>query len=127
MADFKVIETQEDFDKAIKSRLAQKDRELAEQYKDYLSPEQVQGLKDELKKQLDEANDLVAKAKETLAEKDKAVSDLESRAADAETLASLLKPTNTPPLRTTETGGTTTNTNASLMGLLSSLNEQMNK
>lgn len=162
MADFKVIETQEDFDKAIKSRLAQKDRELAEQYKDYLSPEQAQALKDELKKQLDEANDLVAKAKATLAEKDKAVSDLETRATqaessllkqrvahanklpleladrligtneeeltkDAETLASLLKPTNTPPLRTTETGGTTTNSNASLMGLLSSLNEQMNK
>ena len=163
MADFKVIETQEDFDKAIKSRLAQKDRELAEQYKDYLSPEQVQGLKDELKKQLDEANEMVETAKASLAEKDKAVSDLESRAAsaesallkqkvahanklpleladrligtneeelskDAETLASLLKPTNTPPLRTTETGGTTTtNSNASLMGLLSSLNEQMNK
>ena len=160
MSEFKIIETQEDFDKAIKSRLAQKDRELAEQYKDYLSPEQAQELKDELKKQLDEANSLVEKAKATLAEKDKAVSDLETRAAnaetallkqkvahanklpleissrligtteeelnkDAETLAALLKPSNTPPLRTSETGGTTTNNNTQLMGLLSSINEQM--
>lgn len=161
MSEFKVIETQEEFDKAIKSRLAQKDRELAEQYKDYLSPEQAEELKADLKKQLDEANDLVAKAKATLAEKDKAVSELEARVTtaessllkqkvahanklplelagrligtteeeltkDAESLAALLKPTNTPPLRTSEgANGVTTNNNAQYMGLLSSLNEQM--
>ena len=39
MSEFTPIETQEDFDKAIKSRLAQKDRVLAEKYKSYLSPE----------------------------------------------------------------------------------------
>lgn len=161
MSEFKVIETQEEFDKAIKSRLAQKDRELAEQYKDYLSPEKAEELKADLKKQLDEANDLVAKAKATLAEKDKAVSELEARVTnaessllkqkvahanklplelagrligtteeeltkDAESLAALLKPTNTPPLRTSEgANGVTTNNNAQYMGLLSSLNEQM--
>ena len=161
MADFKVIETQEDFDKAIKSRLAQKDRELAEQYKDYLSPEQVETLKGDFKKQLDEANELVEKAKKTMADKDKAVSELETRVAnaestllkqkvahannlplelanrligtseeeltkDAESLAGLLKPTSTPPLRTSEgANGITQNNNAQYMGLLSSLNEQM--
>lgn len=162
MSEFKVIETQEEFDKAIKSRLAQKDRELAEQYKEYLSPEQAEELKADLKKQLDEANDLVAKAKATLAEKDKTVSELETRATkaesdllkqkvahanklplelagrligtteeeltkDAESLVELLKPTNTPPLRTSEQGasGITTNNSAQYMGLLSSLNEQM--
>ena len=56
MADFKVIETQEEFDKAIKSRLAQKDRELEEKYKDYLSPEDVTAMKDDFDKQLEEAN-----------------------------------------------------------------------
>jgi chromosome segregation ATPase len=164
MSEFKVIETQEEFDKAIKSRLAQKDRELAEQYKEYLSPEQAEELKADLKKQLDEANDLVAKAKETLAEKDKTVSELEARATkaesdllkqkgahanklplelagrligtteeeltkDAESLAALLKPTSTPPLRTSEggIGGNNTNNGAQYMGLLASLNEQMNK
>ena len=30
MAEFKVIETQEDFDKAIQERLARKDKELSE-------------------------------------------------------------------------------------------------
>ena len=164
MSEFKVIETQEEFDKAIKSRLAQKDRELAEQYKDYLSPEKAEELKADLKKQLDEANDLVEKAKATLAEKDKAVSELEARVTtaessllkqkvahanklplelagrligtteeeltkDAESLAALLKPTNTPPLRTSEggIGGNNTNNSAQYMGLLASINEQMNK
>lgn len=162
MAEFKIIETQEDFDKAIKSRLAQKDRELAEQYKDYLSPEMVEDLKADFKKQLDEANSLVEKAKESMASKDKKVSELETRAAtaesallkqkvananklplelagrligtteeeltkDAESLAALLKPANTPPLRTSEaaTGGTTPTNGAQYLGLLSSLNEQM--
>ena len=162
MSEFTVIETQEQFDKAIKARLAQKDRELAEQYKDYLSPEKVEELKADYKKQLDEANDLVAEAKATLAEKDKAVSKLETRATkaegdllkqrvahanklplelagrligtteeeltkDAESLAALLKPSNTPPLRTSEAGngGNNTNNSAQYMGLLSSLNEQM--
>ena len=40
MSDFKVIETQEDFDKAIQKRLAQKDRELEEQYKDVYDEKQ---------------------------------------------------------------------------------------
>ena len=166
MSEFKVIETQEDFDKAIKSRLAQKDRELAEQYKDYLAPEKVEELKADLKKQLEEANALVEKAKKDMAEKDKAVSELEIRATNAETtllkqkvahanklplelagrligsneeeltkdaeaLAGLLKPSNTPPLRTSEQGvnigGTNTNNNAQFLGLLSQLNEQMGK
>ena len=168
MSEFKVIETQEEFDKAIKSRLAQKDRELAEQYKDYLSPEKAEELKADLKKQLDEANDLVEKAKATLAEKDKAVSELEARVTTAESsllkqkvahanklpleiagrligtteeeltkdaeflresLETLVKPSNTPPLRTSEQGvsGITTNNSAQYMGLLASLNEQMNK
>lgn len=162
MADFKVIETQEDFDKAIKARLAQKDRELAEQYKDYLSPEQVETLKADFKKELDGANDLVAKAKADLEAKNKAYSELENRVTtaestllkqkvahannlplelatrligtseeeltkDAETLAGLLKPASTPPLRTSEGGapGIIANGNAQYLGLLSSLNEQM--
>ena len=163
MSEFKVIETQEDFDKAIKSRLAQKERELAEQYKDYLSPEQVETLKADFKKEIDEANDLAAKAKAAIESKSKEVSELESRVAnaesallkqkvahanklplelasrligtseeeltkDAETLAALLKPASTPPLRTSEganSGTPLTNNNAQYMGLLSSLNEQM--
>ena len=48
--NFKVIETQEELDKIIKSRLAQKDREIAESYKDYLSPEKAEALKADYEK-----------------------------------------------------------------------------
>ena len=64
MADFKVIETQEEFDKAIKSRLAQKDRELEEKYKDYLSPEDVTAMKADFDKQLEEANNTLKRSSE---------------------------------------------------------------
>ena len=50
MNEFKVIETQEEFDKAIKSRLAQKDRELEEKFKDYLAPDKVSALNEEYEK-----------------------------------------------------------------------------
>ena len=48
--EFKVIETQEQLDKIIQKRLAQKDRELADMYKEYLSPEKAAELKSEYEK-----------------------------------------------------------------------------
>ncbi len=89
MSDFKTIETQEDFDKAIKSRLAQKDRELEEKYKDYLSPQDAEAMKADYKKQLDEANKNLKDIQEKLKTFDSTVSDLTKRAEVAET--SLLK------------------------------------
>ena len=82
--EFKVIETQEDFDKAIQKRLAQKDKEQAERYKDYLSPDDVTLLKDEYEKQLKELNDMLAQAKEKIAGNDQIVADLTNRAKMAE-------------------------------------------
>ena len=89
MSDFKVIETQEEFDKAIKARLAQKDRELEEKYKDYLSPEQAEELKADFGKQLEDANKLVKEANDKLKNYDTTVSELTKRAETAE--VSLLK------------------------------------
>lgn len=89
MSDFKVIETQEEFDKAIKARLAQKDRELEEKYKDYLSPEQAEELKADFGKQLEDANKLVKEANDKLKNYDNTVSELTKRAETAE--VSLLK------------------------------------
>lgn len=89
MSEFKVIETQEDLDKIIQKRLAQKDREIEETYKDYLSPEQVEDIKNDYQKKLDDANKFVEDAKVKLANHDKEVSDLTERAQKAET--SLLK------------------------------------
>ena len=84
MSDFKVIETQEDFDKAIQSRLKQKDRELADKYKDYLSPDDVTALKADYDKQLQEANKLVEEANKKLSTFDDTVSNLTQRAESAE-------------------------------------------
>lgn len=161
MGDFKVIETQEEFDKAIKSRLAQKDRELEEKYKDFLSPEKVKELKAEQEKRLKEFEEKLKEANEKIASNDDVVSKLTNRATeaevkllkqkvahvnrlpleladrligtteeelskDAESLAALLKPSNTPPLRTTEGAKTNTNSlDAQFMGLLSQVNEQL--
>ena len=44
MAEFKVIETQEEFDSAIQKRLAHKEREVSERFKGYLSPDDVKAL-----------------------------------------------------------------------------------
>lgn len=84
MSDFKVIETQEDFDKAIQSRLKQKDRELADKYKDYLSPDDVTVLKADYDKQLQDANKLVEEANKKLSTFDETVSNLTQRAETAE-------------------------------------------
>lgn len=89
MSDFTPIQTQEDFDKAIKSRLAQKDRELAEKYKEYLSPEDAKSLKDEYEKRIEDANKSVKDAQEKLKGFDATVAELTKRAETAET--SLLK------------------------------------
>ena len=89
MADFKVIETQEDFDKAIHKRLEQKDRELAEKYKDYLSPEDVAKMQADHEKAINESAGKLKQAEEKATQHDQLVKDLEAKATAAET--SLLK------------------------------------
>ncbi|MBR2554167.1 MAG: hypothetical protein IKE94_04815 [Aeriscardovia sp.] len=87
--NFKVIETQEELDKIIKSRLAQKDREIAESYKDYLSPEKAEALKADYEKKLEEANKNLKDAQDKLKTFDSTVSELTKRAETAE--VSLMK------------------------------------
>lgn len=134
---FTVIETQEDFDKAIQKRLKQKDEEMAERYKGFLSPDAVSDLKKEYEKKLADAQKDMETMSTKLATHDTEVADLTARAvkaetallknkiandnglpitladrlvgeneeelsADAKTLASYLKPSTTPPLRTNE-------------------------
>lgn len=89
MSDFKVIETQEDFDAAIQKRLERKEKEVAENFKDYLSPDKVEALKADYEKKLADANKIVEEATSKLNEHDKIVSELTDRATKAET--SLLK------------------------------------
>lgn len=89
MGDFKVIETQEDFDNAIKKRLEQKEREMTEHFKDYLSPEKVADLKESYEKRLKDADVFVKDAKEKLDGHNSALAELQARAEKAEN--SLLK------------------------------------
>lgn len=85
MTDFKVIETQEDFDRAIQARLSQKDREVTARFKDYLSPDDVQGVKADYEKRLEEANKRLEEITAKLADHDQEVAKLTARAVSAET------------------------------------------
>lgn len=84
MSEFTPIQTQEEFDKAIKGRLAQKDRELEERYKDYLSPEKVAEMKKGYEEKLGEANRLTKESETKASEAIKAMSELTKRAETAE-------------------------------------------
>lgn len=160
---FKAIETQEELDGIIKKRLAQKDRELEERYKEFLSPEKAEELKKGYIEEIDNLKKTITDTNETLKGHDKIVSDLTERAQkaetsllkskiahdtgipyelagrlmgsneeelkkDAETLASIIKPSYIAPLRTSDiVGGNIQNTqkNTAMLGLLSQLNEQI--
>ncbi len=84
MSDFTPIQTQEEFDKAIKGRLAQKDRELEERYKDYLSPDKVAEMKKGYEEKLGEVSKLAKESEARASEAIKAMSELTQRAETAE-------------------------------------------
>ena len=85
MGEFKTIETQEEFDKIIQKRLEQKEREVSERFKDYLSPEEVAKLKSEFDGKIKAANDSLKAERDKSIEHSKVVSELENRAKSAET------------------------------------------
>lgn len=84
MADFKTIETQEEFDRAIQKRLEQKDREAQERYKGYLSPDDVNKLKAGYEEQLKKANSDLETLTGKVQAHDKEVQELTQRAVKAE-------------------------------------------
>lgn len=89
MSEFTPIMSQEDFDKAIQKRLAQKEREVSEQFKEYLSPTKQAQLKEEYEKRLEEAKEALKAAEEKAKSNSQTVADLTKRAEMAE--SSLLK------------------------------------
>lgn len=84
MADFKPIETQEEFDKMIQKRLEQKEREVSDRFKDYLSPEEVAQIKSDYDGKIKTANDTLKAERDKSLEHSKVVSELENRAKAAE-------------------------------------------
>lgn len=85
MSEFKVIETQEEFDKMIQKRLEQKEREVSERFKEYLSPEEVAKIKSDYEGKIKSANDSLKAERDKSIEHSKIVSELEQRAKSAET------------------------------------------
>lgn len=84
MSEFKVIETQEEFDKAIQKRLEQKDREVSERYKNYLSPDDAAALKRDFEGKLSDANAKLKEAQEKLDPLNQSIAELTTRAKTAE-------------------------------------------
>lgn len=84
MSDFTPITSQEEFDKMIQKRLAQKEREVSEQFKDYLSPDKAAAIKADYEKQLQDVKESVKDAQEKLKSNDSTVAELTKRATDAE-------------------------------------------
>lgn len=84
MSEFTPIMTQEDFDKAIQKRLAQKEREVAEQFKDFLSPQAQSALKEEYENKLTKAGEDLKAAQDKIKSHTDTVSDLTKRAETAE-------------------------------------------
>lgn len=70
MSDFKVIETQEQFDAAISERL-RRDREAqAKRYEGWTSPEDLQKATEDLNKKIKALEEAAAETQKTIAEKD---------------------------------------------------------
>lgn len=84
MAEFKTIETQEEFDKMIQKRLEQKEREVSERFKDYLSPDEVAKIKSDLEGKIKETNEALKAERDKSVKASESVKELENRAKTAE-------------------------------------------
>lgn len=84
MSEFKAITTQEEFDSALKKRLEQKEREVSERFKDYLSPEDAAKLKGGYEDQIKGLNASIAAANEKIKGHDAEMADMKAKADRAE-------------------------------------------
>lgn len=75
MSEFTVIETQEQFDKAISERLRRDRESYAKRFEGWKSPEDVQTLTEELNNRIKALEDAAAATQQTLAEKDAAIAE----------------------------------------------------
>ena len=89
MSEFTPITTQEDFDKLIQKRLAQKEREMTESFKEYMSPDDVKELRADCDRKIKEAQEAVKVVEDRLKANNQTVDELTKRVETAE--HSLLK------------------------------------
>lgn len=87
MSEFKVIETQEQFDEAIKARLERDRKSYAKQIEEKLradgwkSPDELEGMTKELSDKIKTLEEAAAKTAQTLAEKDELIAKGEASTA----------------------------------------------
>lgn len=84
MSEFKAITTQEEFESALKKRLEQKEREVSERFKDYLSPEDAAKLKGGYEDQIKGLNESMTAANEKIKTHDAEMADMKAKAEKAE-------------------------------------------
>lgn len=83
--EFTPIETQEQFDEAIKERLARAEKKYTEKYSGYLSPEDVTAQTEELTKKLEEMSTMLNDANEKATADAQAIADYEAKIKEYET------------------------------------------
>lgn len=79
MADFKTINTQEEFDNAIKDRLNRAENKIRDEYKTWISPEDQKKAADAYKAEVETLKQAHAKELEKYAGYDQKISDYESK------------------------------------------------
>lgn len=82
MSEFKPITTQEEFDARLSERLKQKERSVASQFEGYTSPSDLETIRSDYQKQIDDLNALVETKK---AEYDNQIQGYQKQIADYET------------------------------------------
>ena len=84
MADFTVIETQEQFDAAISERIKRERSSLEKRYEGWTSPEDLAKLQEEHDETVKKLEEAAATAQETLAEKDAQIAESAKYKTDLE-------------------------------------------
>ena len=79
MADFKVINTQEEFDSAIKDRLERQDKKTREEFKGWMSPDDLKALNEKHQTEIKSLNEAHLKELEKYAGFDERVSAYEAK------------------------------------------------
>ena len=85
MAEFTVIETQEQLDEVIKDRLARSEKKWQEKYSGYLSPDDVKAKTEDLQKKIDELGNSLNSANEKAKADAEAIASLEAKNKSYET------------------------------------------
>lgn len=84
MSEFKIIETQEQFDAAISERLRRDRESYAKRFEGWLSPDDVKKVTDDYDSRIKALEDAAAATQQTIAEKDAAIAEGAKYRADLE-------------------------------------------